>query len=423
MGIIKPASQHFASRYALAFIFIAMLVDTIGLGIIIPVAPKIIAELIGQNANNPHAMSNAAWWGGWLGTAYSGMLFLCAPLIGNLSDRFGRRPVLIASLLALGVDYLITGLAPTISWLFIGRLLSGIAGASYTTVNAYIADVTPPEKRAANFGLTGAAFSLGFILGPALGGLLGGYGARVPFFCAAGLSLLNALFGLFVLKESLPVEHRRKFEWWRANPIGALLALRKFPNIVVICAVIVLMRLAHDSNPIIFTYYVYAKFHWTPQLVGYSLMAIGALMAVVYGFLTRAVIPRIGEASSVYFGLACGATGFAGYAFATETWMMFAWMVPFALMGLVMPALNSIMSKTVGPKEQGELQGALACIGSLTSIVAPPLLTNLFSYFTSARAPVYFPGAAFLAASLCLVLAALVFTQIRAQSPALQPAH
>jgi DHA1 family tetracycline resistance protein-like MFS transporter len=417
----KP--QTFASRYALAFIFMTMLVDTIGLGIIIPVGPRIIAELIGRNIADPHAMSDAAWWGGWLGTVYSGMLFLCAPLIGNLSDRFGRRPVLIVSLLALGVDYLITGLAPNIYWLFIGRMLSGMAGASYTTVNAYIADVTPPEKRAANFGLTGAAFSLGFILGPAIGGLLGSYGPRVPFFFAAGLSVLNALFGLLVLKESLPVEHRRKFEWWRANPVGALVALRKFPNIVVLCSVIVLMRIAHDSNPIIFTYYVYAKFHWTPQLVGYSLMVIGAMMAVVYGFLTRAVIPRIGEVSSVYLGLACGAMGFAGYAFSTETWMMFAFMAPFALMGFVMPALNSIMSKGVGPTEQGELQGALACIGSLTSIAAPPVLSNLFAYFTSANAPVHFPGAAFLAASLCLVLAALVFTQIRTQSPALQPAQ
>ena len=415
--------RPFASRYALAFIFITMLVDTIGLGIIIPVAPKIIAELSGYAANDPYAMSHAAQWGGWLFFVYALMQFLCAPLIGNLSDRFGRRPVLIASLLALGVDYVITGLAPTIAWLFIGRFLSGIAGASYTTVNAYIADITPPEKRAASFGLTGAAFSVGFILGPALGGTLGAYGSRVPFFVAAGLSLLNALFGMFVLRESLSVEHRRKFEAWRANPLGALQALRRFPGIFLLIAVMVLMRLAHDSNPAVFSYYVYAKFHWTPQMVGYSLMTVGALMAVVYGFLVRIAVPRIGETASVYLGLLCGAAGFAGYAFATRSWMMFAWMVPFALMGFVMPALSAIMSKLVGPREQGELQGALACVGSLTSIVAPPLLTNLFSYFSSGRAPVYFPGAAFLAASLCLILAALVFTRVRTTAPALQPAE
>ena len=409
--------QPFASRYALAFIFITMLVDSIGLGLIIPVAPKIIAQLTHED------MSGAARWGGWLYFVFALMQFLCAPLIGNLSDRFGRRPVLIASLLALGIDYVITGLAPTIAWLFIGRFLSGIAGASYTTAYAYIADITPPEKRAANFGVTGAAFSVGFILGPALGGLLGQADPRVPFFLAAGLSLLNAAFGFFVLRESLAPENRRAFEPWRANPVGALAALRRFPGILTLCIVVVLMRLAHDSNPAVFSYYVMFKFHWTPQLVGYALMAVGALMAVVYGGLVRLVIPKIGETVAVYLGLLCGAMGFAGYAFATESWEMFAWMVPFALMGFVMPALNAIMSKMVGPTEQGELQGALACIGSLTSIAAPPLLTNLFAYFSSGRAPVYFPGAAFFAASVFLVLAALVFTQIRVQSPALQPAQ
>jgi len=409
--------QPFANRNALAFIFITMLVDSIGLGLIIPVAPKIIAQLTHED------MSGAARWGGWLYFVFALMQFLCAPLIGNLSDRFGRRPVLIASLLALGIDYAITGLAPTIAWLFIGRFLSGIAGASYTTAYAYIADITPPEKRAANFGITGAAFSVGFILGPALGGLLGQADPRMPFFLAAGLSLLNAAFGLFVLKESLAPENRRTFEPWRANPVGALAALRRFPGILTLCIVVVLMRLAHDSNPAVFSYYVMFKFHWTPQLVGYALMAVGALMAVVYGGLVRPVIPKIGETAAVYLGLICGAMGFAGYAFATESWEMFAWMVPFALTSFVMPALNAIMSKMVGPTEQGELQGALACIGSLTSIAAPPLLTNLFAYFSSGRAPVYFPGAAFFAASVFLVLAALVFTQIRVQSPALQPAQ
>ena len=413
----ETASQPFASRFALAFIFTTMLLDSIGLGIIIPVAPKIIAQLTHEN------MSGAARWGGWLVFVFAMMQFLCAPLIGNLSDRFGRRPVLIASILMLGFDYLITGLAPTITWLFISRFLSGIAGASYTTAYAYIADITPPEKRAANFGVTGAAFSLGFILGPVIGGLLGQSDPRLPFFVAAGLSLLNALFGLLVLKESLAPENRRKFEFWRANPVGALVALRRFPGIFLFCAVVVLMRLAHDSNPAVFSYYVMFKFHWTPRLVGYALMTVGALMAVVYALLVRIVIPVIGESAAVYVGLLGGAAGFAGYAFATDGWQMFACMVPFALIGFFMPALNAILSKMVGPKEQGELQGALACIGSLTSIAAPPLLTNLFAYFSSAAAPVYFPGAAFLAASFCLVLAAAVFTRIRVESPALQAAE
>ncbi|MBI3675693.1 MAG: TCR/Tet family MFS transporter [Proteobacteria bacterium] len=414
-------SKKQSSRLALAFIFITMFVDTIGLGMIIPVAPQIISQLIGHGLPRDLAMSEAARWGGWLFFVFALMQFLCAPLIGNLSDRFGRRPVLIASLLALGVDYLITGLAPTIAWLFIGRFLSGIAGASYTTVNAYIADVSPPEKRAANFGLTGAAFSLGFIVGPAIGGQLGQFGPRLPFFVSAGLALLNALFGVFVLKESLAKENRRKFDWRRANPIGALHAMSRFPMILGLCAVTIFMRLAHDANPAVFTFYTMLKFHWDSQMVGYSLMAVGAMMAVVYSFLIRLVIPRIGEAAAVYFGLTFGAVAFAGYAFSTQGWMIFAWMLPFSLMGFAMPALNAIMSKMVGPTEQGELQGALACIGGLTSIAAPPLLTQIFGYFTSPSAPVYFPGAAFLTASLCVVAAALVFAYVnprRALSPA-----
>ena len=409
-------SQARASRYALAFIFITMFVDTVGLGVIIPVAPRIIAQLTG------HGMSVAARYGGWLMFAYAMMQFLFAPLVGNLSDRFGRRPVLIAALCALGIDYLITGLAPTIFWLFIGRTLSGMAGAAYTSANAYIADVSPPEKRAANFGLVGAAFGLGFIVGPALGGLLGAFGPRAPFFVSAGLALANALFGLFVLKESLDPAHRRKFELWRANPAGALKSLRRFPALAGLFAVVVLMRLAHDANPAVFTYYTMLKFRWSMQMVGWSLMAVGVLIMLVYGFLTRIAIPRIGETRAVIFGLLFGATGFAGYAFSTQGWMMFAWMVPFSLMGLAQPALTAIMSKTVPPNEQGELQGALASMGSLTSIAAPPLLTNLFGYFTSASAPVYFPGSAFFAASLFLAAAALIFMRVRPH-PALSPAE
>lgn len=405
-------SEKQSSTLALVFIFIAMFVDSMGLGLIIPVTPQIISELIAPGMAHDLAMSEAARWGGWLFFVFALMQFLCAPLIGNLSDRFGRRPVLIVSLLALGVDYLITGLAPTIAWLFIGRFLSGIAGAAYTTANAYIADVSPPEKRAANFGLTGAAFSLGFIVGPALGGLLGQYGPRLPFYVAAGLAFANGLFGLFVLKESLAKENRRKFEWWRANPIGALHAMRRFPMILGLCAVTVFMRLAHDANPAVFSFYTMLKFHWGPDMVGYSLMAIGAMMAVVYSFLIRLVIPRIGETAAVYFGLTFGAIAFAGYAFSTQGWMIFAWMVPFSLMGFAMPALNSIMSKKVGPTEQGELQGALACIGGLTSVAAPPLLTQIFGYFTGPSAPIYFPGAAFLTASLCVVAAILVFAYV-----------
>jgi DHA1 family tetracycline resistance protein-like MFS transporter len=395
------------NRLALTFIFITAFVDSIGFGIIIPVLPLVIAELTGEG------MAAAADYGGWLGFAFAGMLFLFAPLIGNLSDRFGRRPVLITSLLALGVDYVITGFAPTIGWLFAGRILAGIAGASFTTANAYIADVSPPEERAANFGLVGAAFSLGFIAGPVIGGLLGEFGSRVPFFVSAGLSVANALFGLLVLKESLPQESRRAFDWRRVNPLSTLVALRRFPIVFGMIGIFVLMRLAHDANPAVFTYYVMFKFDWGSREVGYSMMFVGLCMAVVYGGLTRVVIPKIGERRSAYLGLLCGAIGFTGYAFASEGWMIYAWMLIWSLMGFAMPALNAIMSEQVGPSEQGELQGALAGVGGLTSVVAPPLLTHIFSYFSSADAPVYFPGAAFLTAGFLMAIAALLLTRVR----------
>ena len=399
--------QGKTSRYALVFIFITVFIDITGLGIIIPVAPKLIAQLAHVG------LDQAARYGGWLFFVYAGMQFLFAPAIGNLSDRFGRRPVLIFSLVAAGIDYAITGLAPTILWLFIARTLSGIAGASYTTAGAYIADVTPPEKRAGSFGLIGAAFGLGFIVGPAIGGILGQYGVRLPFFVAAALAMANAAYGFFVLAESLPKANRRKFEFWRANPFGALLALRRFPTVLGLCGVIVLMRIAHDSNPATWTYYTMLKFHWTTAEVGYSLMAVGVVTTLVYGGLTRVAIPLIGEVRAVYFGLSAGAIAFAGYAFATEGWMLYAWMCVGSLAGLAMPALSAIMSKGVGPTEQGELQGAIASVGSLTSVGAPLAMSYLFAYFTGPAAPIYFPGAAFLTASLCVVLAAFAFARVK----------
>jgi DHA1 family tetracycline resistance protein-like MFS transporter len=385
---VSVPDQPTASRFALVFIFITMFVDTVGLGIIIPVAPKIIAELTGPYPSHAIAMSAAAAWGGWLATAFSGMLFLFSPLMGNLSDRFGRKPVLIISLFMLGIDYLITALSPTIAWLFVGRILSGISGASYTTANAYIADVTPPEKRAANFGLTGAAFGIGFVVGPAIGGLLGQYGTRIPFFAAAALAGANALFGLLVMKESLPPERRRKFEAWRANPVGSLLALKRYPMVLGFVVILVLMRLAHDANPVIWSYYVYLKFHWTTAQLGAALAFLGIVMAGVFGFLTRILIPKLGEHRAAYIGLFAGATGFAGYAFATQGWMMYPWMLVWALMGLAMPSINGIISKHVPGNEQGELQGALASVGGVTSVVAPVLLTSVFTWFTGANAPI-----------------------------------
>jgi len=400
------SSEGKTSRLALTFIFITMLIDTIGLGIIIPVSPGIIAQLTHQN------LSGAARWGGWLFFSYALMQFLCAPLIGNLSDRFGRRPVLILSLVMLGADYLITGLAPTIAWLFIGRILSGGAGAAYPTANAYIADISPPEKRAANFGLVGAAFGVGFVLGPALGGFVGEhFGLRAPFFVAAGFSFANALFGLLVLHESLPAERRRRFELWRANPLGSLKALSHFPQLTMLLAVLVLVQFAHDSLPSVWTYYTMLKFGWGPGDVAWSLVAIGILTAFSFALLPRLVVPRIGERGAVYVGFLFGAVSYLGYAVATNAWLFYAWMIPFTLGSVGGPALNAIMSHSVPPTEQGELQGASSSVTSLTSVIAMWAMPTLFAWFTGKGAPIYFPGASFFAAAICELGALLLFAR------------
>jgi len=401
---MTDTQQSFASRHALVFIFITMLVDTAGLGIIIPVTPQLITEL------THNSLSGAAQWGGLLFFLYALMQFFFSPVLGNLSDRFGRRPILIGSLSVLGLDYLISGLAPTIWWLILARVFAGIAASTYPTVNAYIADVTPPEKRAASFGITGAAFGIGFILGPALGGLIGShFGTRAPFYAAAAVAFANAAFGYFVLTESLPEHRRRKFEIWRANPLGALMAIRRYPMIFSLLGVLILGRLAHDANPATWTFYVIEKFHWTPDQIGYSLMAVGLLTSISFAVLPRLVVPRLGETNAVYIGLLCGALGYAGYAFSSQAWMLYAWMVVWALSGVGSPALNSILSKQVPASEQGELQGAIASMGSATSIFAPLVMTGLFSYFTSPAAPVHFPGASFFAAGLCELLSFLIF--------------
>jgi MFS transporter, DHA1 family, tetracycline resistance protein len=398
------------SRYALAFIFATMLIDTIGLGIVIPVAPKLIAGL----THDP--LSAAARWGGWLFFTFALMQFLGAPVIGNLADRFGRRPVLILSLVSLACDYALTGWAPTIGWLFLGRALSGAAGSAYPIANAYIADVSPPERRAANFGLVGAAFGVGFIVGPALGGLIGEhFGVHAPFFAAAGLALANALFGLLVLKESLPPSRRRKFEWARANPLGSLLALKRFPGLFALIGVVVLGQLAHDALPATWTYYTMLKFGWGPGEVAWTLVAVGALTAVSFGLLPRLIVPRTGERKAVAIGLFCAALGYAGYAFAARPWMLYAWMAVWAVGGVGGPALTSIMTSQVPETEQGELQGALASLSSLTSVIAPVVMTQLFAAFTAPHAPVYFPGASFLAAGLAELVALLLFAGAHAR--------
>jgi DHA1 family tetracycline resistance protein-like MFS transporter len=389
-------------KAALGFIFITLLIDVTGLGIIIPVLPTLIAELIQGN------LSDAASYGGWLTFAYAIMQFVCAPILGNLSDRFGRRPVLLFSLFGFGIDYLFLAFAPTIWWLFVGRLIAGVTGASYTTASAYIADISTPEKRAQNFGLIGAAFGLGFILGPVMGGLLGQFGSRIPFFAAAGLSLLNTVYGYFVLPESLPADKRRPFDIKRANPLGSLMQLKKYPAMGGLIFTLILMYTANNGLQSTWAYYGMEKFSWNEAWVGYSLGFIGLMIGVVQVGIIRWAIPKFGQEKSLYIGLAFYSLGLLLFAFASSGWMMFAFIIPYSLGGIAGPALQSIISGFAPANEQGEIQGALTSLMSATTIFAPPLMTNLFAYYTDSSNPILFPGAPFLLSSI-LVLVSLVF--------------
>jgi DHA1 family tetracycline resistance protein-like MFS transporter len=398
-------------KAAISFIFITLLIDVTGLGLIIPVMPKLIESLTGGS------ISDASRWGGWLTFAYAIMQFLFAPVLGNLSDQYGRRPVLLFSLLGFGIDYLFLSFAPTIGWLFAGRLIAGITGASFTTAAAYIADVSTDENRAQNFGMIGAAFGLGFIIGPVIGGLLGEYGARVPFLVAAGLSLLNALYGFFVLPESLPKESRRPFQWKRANPLGSLLHLRKYPAIGGLVFSLVLVYIAGHAVQSNWTFFTIERFGWSEKLIGISLGVVGLLTALVQGGLIRFTNPWLGNEKSIYLGLGLYCVGLVLFAFASQSWMMFLFLVPYCLGGIAGPALQSIISGNVPSNEQGELQGALTSLMSATSIVGPPLMTNLFAYFTQPSAPIQFAGAPFLLGSLLMAGSTLIayFTLQRRQ--------
>lgn len=394
-------------KHALVFVASTLLLDTIGFGLIIPVLPTLLVELTGKPVNL------AALDGGWLGFVYALMQFFCAPILGNLSDRFGRRPVLLFAIAALGIDYVIMGFAPTLGILFVGRLIAGMAGASFTPAYAYIADISSPEKRAQNFGIVGAMFGLGFIAGPALGGLLGGLGTRAPFFVAAAVSLLNCVYGFFVLPESLPPERRRPFDWRRANPLGTLLQMLKLPVVPWLLFALFLWMLAHQVMPSTWAYYTKFRFGWSEALIGASLALTGVVTASSQMILLRRLVPRIGERRAAMAGIATGVLGFLGFASATSGWMMFAWLPTWFLAALVMPSTNGLLSRHIGPDAQGELQGAVACLFSLSSIIGPPLMTQLFAGFTAPGAHLQVPGAAFFASAtlgLCALAVHLLAT-------------
>ena len=393
---------------AVGFIFITVLLDVIGWGIIIPVVPNLIKELINGD------ISEAAKYGGWLTFAYAITQFIFAPVIGNLSDKYGRRPVLLISLFGFSLDFLLLAYAPTIIWLFIGRILSGITGASFTTASAYIADVSTNENRAKNFGLMGAAFGLGFIIGPVLGGLLGQFGTRVPFIAAAILCMLNFLYGYFILPESLDKDKRRPFELKRANPIGAFLHLKKSPNLIGLVLAIFILYVGSHAVQSNWNYFTMYQFNWDEKMVGISLGIIGLLVGIVQGGLIRWINPKIGNVKSIYFGLALYTIGMFLFAFATESWMMFVFLIPYCLGGIAGPALQAVVSEQVDPSEQGEIQGTLTSLMSASSIVGPPMMASVFYYFTHDEAPFLFPGAPFvLGGILMLISTVLAFRTLK----------
>lgn len=396
---------------ALSFIFLTLLIDIIGLGIIIPVLPALIQELTGGS------LADASRYGGWMLFAYAFMQFIFAPILGGLSDRFGRRPVLLVSLFGFGLDYFMMAMAPTIGWLFAGRIIAGIMGASFTTAAAYIADISTPEKRAQNFGLIGAAFGLGFIIGPMIGGFLGAYGSRIPFLAAAGLTLLNWLYGFFILPESLPVQNRRKFDWSRANPIGSLMNLKRYPVIMGLVASLVLIHIAAHAVQTNWPYYTIEKFGWDSRMIGLSLTVVGIAFAVVQGGLIRYIIPALGNQRSVYVGLGLSTLGFVLYAVANANWMMFAFTAVYCLGSIAGPALQGIISTTVPSNEQGELQGALTGLISATSIVGPPVMTNTFAFFTDIQAPVYLPEAPMILGAVLMMISTFLARRSLKKNP------
>jgi DHA1 family tetracycline resistance protein-like MFS transporter len=407
------------NRGSIAVVFAIVLIDMLGFGIVIPVMPRLIMGL-GQMS-----VDSAAVFAGWLGAGYAVAQFVCAPIIGNLSDRFGRRPVLLASVLAMALDYTLLAFAPTLWWLVIGRVVAGMTGASWSAAYAYIADVTPPEKRAANFGLMGMAFGLGFILGPAVGGLLGGLDHRLPFLTAAGLALINFLFGLVWLRESLPPERRRPFEWARANAFAALKALKgQSGRVLWFIAALGVWQLAHTVYPVIWSYFTIAAYGFSESQIGWSLAVVGIVSALVQGVGVRFLAPLLGARGSVALGVAGFAIAAVVYVFAGSTAAIYAAIVIGGLQGLIGPSIQALNSAAVDGASQGELQGATQSISSIAQIVGPPLYTGIFAKFSGPQAIVMLPAMPLLvAAGFALIALTLFLRGARGvTSPAVSPA-
>ena len=407
-----------ASRKAgLSFILVTLFLDILGIGLVIPILPRLVESFVGNDA------TEGAFYVGALASAYAAMQFIFSPIMGSLSDRYGRRPVLLISMFGSGFDYVLLAFAPSLGWFFLGRVVAGLCGASIGTGAAYIADVSPPEKRAANFGLIGMAFGLGFIAGPLLSAFLGttelplphflaeltGHptlsGLHVPFVAAAALSFTNAMYGLFVLPESLDPAHRRDFSWARANPVGTLSALSKYPVVLGLSITLFLMGVAQRSLESTWVLFTEHRFHWSIRDTGISLAVVGLMAAIVQGGLTRRLIPKLGERRALTTGILITTFSFLLYGLAPWGWALYVVIVIGSLGAIAAPAAQGLMSRSVPPNEQGMLQGGLASVTSITNGLGPLIATNLFGYFISAQAPVKVPGAAFFAGAVLLVFA------------------
>ncbi len=386
-----------ARKPALGFIFITLVLDILGIGLVVPILPKLIEHFQGGDAGA------ASHTNGLLLSVYALMQFLCAPLLGSLSDKYGRRPVILFSLLGSGVDYFLLALAPSLGWFFVGRIISGITGANFGTATAYIADISPPEKRAANFGMVGAAFGLGFIIGPLLGGYLGKIDLHQPFYVAGTLTLVNWLYGVFVLPESVTDATRGEFSWAKSNPAAALINLKRHPMLLGLASTYFLLSMAQQVYPATWALFGSERYQWDAAATGLSLAAVGFCAAAVQGGLTRKIVPRVGEPKAVVLGVAASTLAFVGYGLASKGWMVYPLIVLGSLGGITVPAVQAMISKTVKPEEQGSVQGSLTSLQSVAGVVGPLVATGLFQHFLATEIKV--PGAAFFFSALLSLFA------------------
>jgi DHA1 family tetracycline resistance protein-like MFS transporter len=402
-----PIYQPPGRRAAASFIFLTIVLDMLALGMIAPVLPRLIASFMAGSASSSARML------GYFGTVFAVMNFFFSPVLGSLSDRFGRRPVVLLSNFGLGLDYLLMAWAPALGWLFVGRIVSGLTASSVPTGMAYMTDVTPPEKRAGVFGLLGAAFGIGFVLGPAAGGILGSISPRLPFWVAGGLSLLNGLYGIFVLPESLPIEHRSKFSWKNANPLGSLRLLRNNKVMLGLAAVLVLGYLAQQSLMNVYVLFADYQFHWSDRAVGLSLALVGIIQGIYGAGLVKPVVKRLGERSALTFGLIGGTIGYMMIGL-SKTGILMLFGIPILnLMSVAWPSAQSIMSREVKPNEQGQMQGAVQSLRGLAGIFGPVMFTWVFSQTYGPSAPIHLPGAAFFLAAGLLLLSVAVAQWVR----------